>query len=112
MIEAASSLALVENAQIAELLHEVADLLESQDAIAPRVGAYRIAAHTVNQLQRPAREIYSAEGTEGLQKLPGIGQSLAHSIGQMKNTVGRQTANNFHSSCHASSTQRELRGFP
>lgn len=83
MIEMASSLALVENAQIAEILHEVADLLESQDALPPRVGAYRIAAHTVNQMPKPAREIYTAEGPEGLQRLPGIGHSLAHSIGQI-----------------------------
>jgi DNA polymerase/3'-5' exonuclease PolX len=42
--------------------------------------AYRHAAETLRQLARPVAEIVEHEGLEGLQKLPGIGESLARSI--------------------------------
>jgi hypothetical protein len=71
------------NDEVALRLDEVADLLEAQDANPFRVRAYRSAAETVRGLPRPAHEILEAEGTEGLQRLAGIGESLAGSIEQL-----------------------------
>jgi len=68
------------NAEIARRLEEVAHLLHEQGANPYRVQAYRQAAETLRRLARPAREIVQDEGLEGLQKLPGIGESLARSI--------------------------------
>lgn len=68
------------NAEIARRLEEVAHLLHEQGANPYRVQTYRQAAETLRRLARPAREIVQDEGLEGLQKLPGIGESLARSI--------------------------------
>ncbi len=71
------------NTQIAEALHEVADLLETQQANPPRIRAYRIAAQTILELKQPASDLYRREGAEGLRKLPGIGRSLSNSIAHL-----------------------------
>jgi hypothetical protein len=74
------------NDQVARCLEEVADLLQAQDANPFRVRAYRAAAGTVRGLARPAHEILGAEGPEGLERLAGIGESLARSIEQLVQT--------------------------
>jgi predicted flap endonuclease-1-like 5' DNA nuclease len=68
------------NAEIAQRLLEVAQLLQDQDANPYRVQAYRHAAETLRHLSRPVAELVKTEGIEGLQRLPGIGESLARSI--------------------------------
>ncbi len=67
----------VANAEIADALERVADLLEAQDGQQFRVRAYRRAAETLRRLEQPATEILRAEGTAGLVALPGIGKSIA-----------------------------------
>ncbi len=67
----------VANAEIADALERVADLLEAQDGQHFRVRAYRTAAETLRRLERPAAEILRAEGSAGLEALPGIGKSIA-----------------------------------
>jgi Holliday junction resolvasome RuvABC DNA-binding subunit len=74
------------NDQVALRLEEVADLLQTQDANPFRVRAYRAAAETVRDLPRHAHEILQTEGPEGLQRLAGIGESLARSIEQLVQT--------------------------
>jgi hypothetical protein len=74
------------NAQVALHLEEVADLLQAQDANPFRVRAYRTAAETVRGLPRAAHEILETEGPEGLQRLAGIGASLARSLEQLVQT--------------------------
>ena len=76
----------VTNEAVAQAFDEVAELLESHGANPFRVRAYRQAATTVRGLSRPVCEIFAAEGWEGLQRLPTIGQSLAHSIEQLVRT--------------------------
>lgn len=68
------------NHEIAQQLAEVADLLEAQGANRFRVAAYRNAAENLRGMVRPLGEILNEEGVEGLDRLPGIGESLAHSI--------------------------------
>lgn len=74
------------NRQIAESLHEVADLLEDQAANPFRVAAYRVAAETLRQHGESAQAIFQREGTRGLMKLQGVGKSISHSIGQLIRT--------------------------
>jgi DNA polymerase (family 10) len=70
------------NAEVAARLEEVARILNEQGANRFRVEAYRRAARTLRQLERPVSEIVRAEGIEGLRKLPGIGETLARAIYQ------------------------------
>jgi putative hydrolase len=71
------------NATIARRLEEVAWLLNEQGANPYRVQAYRHAAEMLQRLDRPIAEILQQEGTEGLRKLPGIGESLARSLREL-----------------------------
>lgn len=68
------------NVEIAQRLKEVARLLEEQGANPFRVQAYRHAAELLLRLDRSAAQILQEEGIEGLQKLPGIGETLARAI--------------------------------
>ncbi len=68
------------NADIAGRLDEVASLLDAQGAGAYRVRAYRRAAETLRRLDTPVSDVLEARGVEGLQELPGIGESIARAI--------------------------------
>ena len=76
------------NATFGARLREYADLLEQQDADGFRVVAYRRAAETLDTLDRPAIEIFDAEGRAGLDALPAIGSSIAAALSEML-TTGR-----------------------
>ncbi len=73
----------MQNTEIARRLEEVAWLLNEQGANPYRVQAYRHVAETVRRLDRPVTELLQHEGTEGLRRLPGIGESLARSIREL-----------------------------
>ena len=79
-----------DNESIAERLLEFADLLEQQDANPYRVGAYRRAARVIVAHPEPLQELMQREGIAGLDRLPAIGRSIAHAIGEMLDT-GRWT---------------------
>jgi hypothetical protein len=72
-----------ENQQIAAQLREAADLLQAQGANPFRAAAYRKAAETVAQLDRPVRAIFDSAGRAGLDALPGIGAGIAGAIAEM-----------------------------
>jgi DNA polymerase (family 10) len=74
------------NAEVAKRLEQVADLLSAQHANPFRVRAYRGAARTVENLDRPVHALLEEEGLEGLRDLPGIGDSLARAIDQLART--------------------------
>jgi DNA polymerase (family X) len=76
------------NMHVATLLDETARLLEEQRANPFRVQAYRNAADTVRALDRGVDDILDAEGLDGLDRLPAIGQTLARVIDQIV-TTGR-----------------------
>ncbi len=71
------------NVSVADRLDEVAQILEEQRANVFRVGAYRRAAAMLRGLKQPIDQIVKAEGVEGLQKLPNIGETLARFIHQL-----------------------------
>jgi hypothetical protein len=68
------------NMKIARRFEEVAQLLNEQGDNPYRVQAYCRAAELLRQLPRLVRDIFQEEGREGLQQLPGIGESLARAI--------------------------------
>ena len=68
------------NHDIAGRLDEVARLLAEQGANRFRVHAYERAAVTLRRLAAPVSDLFAAEGLAGLEKLPGIGLSIARSI--------------------------------
>jgi putative hydrolase len=79
----ASEAAQLDNSQIAHRLEEVAELLEIQRTNPFRVRAYREAGRQLRTLVTPVRTILETEGIAGLERLPGIGHSLARSISQL-----------------------------
>ena len=71
------------NSLVASRLDEVGQILEQQGANVFRVGAYRRAAAMLRGLQEPIDQIVKNEGLPGLEKLPGIGETLARFIYEM-----------------------------
>src|SRR5512144_82122 len=74
----------VQNAEIAAMFDQTADLLEIKGENQFRVRAYRRAARTIEGLSQSARSLLSA-GTD-LSELPGIGKDLAGKIGDIVHT--------------------------
>lgn len=74
----------MENVEIADVLEDIADLLELQDANPFRIRAYRNAARTVEAHTTPLRKLV-ADG-EDLRKLPGIGKDIAGYIRELIET--------------------------
>ena len=71
------------NALVANRLDEVAQILDQQGANVFRVGAYRRAAAMLRGLREPIDQLVKSEGLEGLEKLPGVGETLARFIHQL-----------------------------
>ncbi|HEU5169917.1 MAG TPA: DNA polymerase/3'-5' exonuclease PolX [Gemmatimonadales bacterium] len=78
----------IENAEVARLFREMADLLELQGANRFRVRAYQNAARTVEELPQPVEELLRGNGKKRLTELPGIGDDLA---GKIQEIVRRGT---------------------
>ena len=74
------------NEDVARRLEEIAALLEGQGANPFRVRAYRTGAKTLRELAQPVGEILRREDVAGLERLAGIGRSLAHTIDQLVDT--------------------------
>ena len=68
------------NATVAARLDEVASLLQEQHANPFRILAYRYGADTLRGLSTSVADLVEREGLDGLERLPGIGESLARSI--------------------------------
>jgi putative hydrolase len=76
------------NHSVAEILREMAAVLEAQQANPFRVNAYRRAAETVSGLERDLRDYIREEGADSLISLPFIGRGLAATIGEIVGTGG------------------------
>lgn len=74
------------NQAIAAKLREYADLLEQQEANPFRVNAYRRAARTVAGHGDSLALVVEHEGMEGLERLAGVGRSIALAIDEMLRT--------------------------
>jgi len=78
--------ALRDNAQLADLLREMAALLEAQGDNAFRVTAYRNAADMIAAQSISLREVFEREGLDGLDALPTIGPGIAAAIAEIVQT--------------------------
>lgn len=74
----------MENAEIAAVLDEIADLLEIQEANPFRIRSYRSAARTVRDASRRMADLIAED--EDLSDLPNIGESTAEKIREMVDT--------------------------
>ena len=74
------------NPEVADALERVADLLEAQDENPFRVRAWRAGARSVRDSEREVAAILAEDGIEGLDRLPGIGRSLAGAIAELVHT--------------------------
>jgi DNA polymerase (family 10) len=68
------------NLDIAGRLDEVASIFVDQGANRFRVQAYRNAANVLRSLPDSVAEIFQREGIEGLEKIPGVGTSIARAV--------------------------------
>lgn len=78
------------NDEITKCFREIASLLEVQNANHYRVNAFRRAANTIENLDKPIELIVKNEGIAGLTILPGIGEGIARMIYEYVAT-GRMT---------------------
>lgn len=85
----------MKNKEIASFFHKVAKLLEMQGEIFPP-RAYRRAARTIESWEIDLVEVYQQKGQEGLQKIPGIGKSIALSIEEILKTGKLQLLDELH----------------
>ncbi len=65
------------NAQIAEVLERIADLLEAQEANPFRVRAYREAGQTIRNIDQSVSQLISQGREDDLRALPHIGEGIA-----------------------------------
>lgn len=72
-----------DNAAIAERLREMAELLEAQGANPFRAAAYRKAGDAVARLAQDVRALFDAQGTPGLESIPGVGKGIASAIAEL-----------------------------
>ncbi len=75
----------MENAEIARLFREMAELLEVEGANTFRIRAYRNAARVIEEHTEPIAELLAHDGGK-LQELPGIGADLAAKIEEIVRT--------------------------
>ena len=76
----------ITNEQIAGILEQMADRLESQHANIYRIDAYRAGAAVVRGRTTSVQDLALSEGREGLDALPQIGSSLSASIDEIAHT--------------------------
>ncbi len=67
------------NKKIAKILYEIEDLLNIK-GVAFKPMAYHKAANALENLKEDVSLIYKKEGLKGLEKIPGIGKSIAKKI--------------------------------
>ena len=67
------------NKKIVQILNEIAELVEIK-GVPHKPRAYRKAAITIENLKTNLQEIFNKEGIKGLQKIPGVGKSIAQKI--------------------------------
>lgn len=69
----------MKNQEIANIFYEIADFLE-MEGIQFKPYAYQKAAITLETLEKDIAEIYKEGGREALEKIPGVGKSIAEKI--------------------------------
>ncbi|MFA5051142.1 MAG: DNA polymerase/3'-5' exonuclease PolX [Patescibacteria group bacterium] len=66
----------MKNQELAKIFYEIAEYLEMQ-GVAFKPYAYQKAALTLETLEESVEDIYHKDGLKGLEKIPGVGESIA-----------------------------------
>jgi hypothetical protein len=74
------------NSDTADLLNEIAAVLEAQHANPHRVRAYRSAASAIDALDEPLADLIDRGDGKALQEIPGVGERLSRLIEQYVTT--------------------------
>jgi len=69
----------MKNQEIAQMFYEIADFLE-MEGVAFKPYAYQKAAITLESLEKDVAQIYREGGKQALEKIPGVGKSMAEKI--------------------------------
>ena len=75
----------MKNQEIAKIFYEIADFLE-MEKVAFKPYAYRKAAITLETIEEDVEEIYKKGGIKFLEKIPGVGKSIAEKIAEFLKT--------------------------
>ncbi|MBI3190929.1 DNA polymerase III, partial [archaeon] len=67
----------MKNQEVANLLHDIADLLELKGDLIFKINAYRKAAQNIENMTQPIEDVWKSGG---LEKLPGIGKGISEHI--------------------------------
>ncbi len=70
---------MAKNQKLAKIFSEIADYLE-MDEVAFKPYAYQKAAVILASLEKDVQKIYEKKGLKGLEKIPGVGKSIAEKI--------------------------------
>ena len=69
----------MKNQELAKIFYEIANYLEMEE-VAFKPYAYQKAAITLETLEEDVEEIYKKGGLKALEKIPGVGKSIAEKI--------------------------------
>jgi DNA polymerase (family 10) len=69
-----------DNAEIARVLQQIADMLEFKNENPFKFRSYQMAAETIGSMGTPLTEIVARGGSGELQKIPGIGKTISTQI--------------------------------
>jgi len=72
-------MARITNQKISQILREIGELLDIE-GVAFKPLAYRRAADSIEKFEKDLKDVYKKEGLKGLQKIPGVGKSIAQKI--------------------------------
>ncbi len=75
----------MKNSEVADVLYELADMLEMQN-VDFKPAAYRKAARSVEESQEDVGSIYEKSGEDGLRKLSGVGENIAKKMAELLTT--------------------------
>jgi len=74
-----SGISAPDNAEVARVLQQIADMLEFKNENPFKLRSYQMAAETIGSMGTPIAEI-AAGGADELQKIPGIGKTISAQI--------------------------------
>lgn len=80
MDEASHPDAAMDNAEVARVLQQIADMLEFQNENPFKFRSYQMAAETIGSMGTPITDITARGGAGELQKIPGIGKTISSQI--------------------------------
>ena len=72
--------ATIDNAEVARVLQQIADMLEFKNENPFKFRSYQMAAETIGPMGTPVTDIVSRGGAGELQKIPGIGKTISTQI--------------------------------